>query len=321
MILVCGATGDLGGRIAQRLLDDGQPVRVLVRPSTDPGRLETSGAEVVRGDLRDRDSLDAALEDVETVVTTANTMLRLLAGAKDLNVEQVDRLGNENLVRAAESADVQRFVYLSVAGVEELGRHAPFSAAKLATEHLLDRTPMQVVSVRPGMFQEVWADAVGGIEPLRGRAVILGRGTTPHRFVSVDDVAAFTAYLAVAARAPRVVEFGGPEALTLREVVEAWQSETGRPLKVRRVPRPLLPVLRRALRPFRPGLASVMGMAWYFDRHGSTWDDTALRAVGIEPRPVTAYIRERAAELRRADQAETDQTETDQTEADQAGAD
>jgi uncharacterized protein YbjT (DUF2867 family) len=300
VILVCGATGDLGGRIVRRLLDDDHPVRALVRPSTDPGDLEESGAEVAVGDLRDPDSLTSALDGVDTVVTTANAIGRLLAGPTDLTIADVDRQGNENLVRAAEAADVQRFVYLSAAGVERMARSTPYHAAKLATEHLLDRTPMQVVLVRPGMYQEVWAGAAGGIDAASGRAAILGRGKTPHRFVAVDDFAALTAHLAVAPRSPRVVEFGGPEALTMREVVDAYESETGRSFKVRRVPRPLLPVLRRVLRPVRPGLASVMGMAWYYDRHGSTWDDTAIRAIGIDPRPVSAYIREQAAAGRRA---------------------
>lgn len=66
MYLVVGATGTLGGSVAKRLLESGDRVRVLVRepsparaagPHTDPEELRRAGAEVVRGDLKDRDSL------------------------------------------------------------------------------------------------------------------------------------------------------------------------------------------------------------------------------------------------------------------------
>ena len=104
MILVCGATGHLGGRIVQRLVEDGREVRALVRPATDATTLENLGVEIVRGDLRDPASLDAPLAGVDTVVTTANAIGRLLAGPTDLSITAVDRDGNANLVRAAERA-------------------------------------------------------------------------------------------------------------------------------------------------------------------------------------------------------------------------
>lgn len=299
MILVCGATGDLGGRIVHRLLGRGQRVRALVRPTTDAGTLERSGAEVVRGDLRDPASLDRATAGVDTVVTTANAIGRVLEGGTDLTIADVDRTGNENLVRAAERAGVRRFVLVSMAGVEGMAQVAPYAAAKLATEQLLEHAPMEVVIVRPDMFQELWAGKEGGIDATAGRAVLYGRGRTPHRLVAVDDVAALTTHLALAPDPPRVVEFGGPEALTQRDVVAAWEAATGRSFTVRRVPRPVLAVMRRVLARFRPGLASVMGMALYGDRHTLAGDDRPLREAGIEPRSVTTFVQEAAAATRR----------------------
>jgi uncharacterized protein YbjT (DUF2867 family) len=73
MILVVGATGQVGGAIAQKLLADGRSVRVLVRPNspseqlaahglaTPSAALTGAGAEPVWGDLRNRASLDAAV--------------------------------------------------------------------------------------------------------------------------------------------------------------------------------------------------------------------------------------------------------------------
>lgn len=91
----------------------------------------------MRGDLRDAHSLVPALAGVDTVVTTANALLRIMAGDKDLTLSAVDVDGNRKLVRAAEDAGVRRYLFLSAAGLDHgMGRHAPLAAAKLATEEL-----------------------------------------------------------------------------------------------------------------------------------------------------------------------------------------
>lgn len=296
MILTCGATGDLGGRVVRRLVEDGQPVRALVRPTSDARELERLGVEVVRGDLRDPASLGPALAGVDTVVTTANALSRIMGGDKDLTLADVDVDGNRNLVRAAEDAGVRRFVFVSAAGLDQgMGAHAPLAAAKLATEVLLRHSPMPSVMVRPDMFQEIWLAAVGGLDPVNGKAMVYGKGDTPHRYVASDDVAALIAHVAVSEQVPSVVEFGGPEALTVNEAVAAFREATGRSMKARHVPRPVLSAASRLLARPKPALASLMAMALHSDTHPSAWDDGPLREAGIEPRPATAYIRETAA--------------------------
>ena len=57
-ILVVGATGNLGGMITRRLLDQGRAVRILVRGGSSYQPLEEAGAEVAKGDLKQRSSLD-----------------------------------------------------------------------------------------------------------------------------------------------------------------------------------------------------------------------------------------------------------------------
>jgi NADH dehydrogenase len=292
MILVCGATGDLGGRIARLLVGEGRRVRALVRPTTDATGLQNDGIEVIRGDLRDPASLDAAMAGVDTVVTTANAIGRLLAGAKDLTISAVDGEGNKHLIRAAARAGVGRFVLVSAAGLnEDLARLSPLMAAKWAAERELRSTSMQIVLVRPDMFQEVWLAPMTGIDPAAGTALIYGRGELPHRYVAIDDVARLCAHLAVVADPPQVVEFGGPEELSRMQVVAAFEAATGKALKVRHVPDAAMSIGHLALARIKPEVASLMGMALFFDTHPGTWDDGPLREAGIEPRPATAFIR------------------------------
>jgi uncharacterized protein YbjT (DUF2867 family) len=298
MILVCGATGELGGRIVRRLARDGHPVRALVRPGSDVTGLIAESVEVVHGDLRDPTSLRRAVEDVDTVVTTANAISRILAGPTDLTIADVDGRGTKNLIFAAEDAGVDRFVLVSIAGVSAETAHlAPLMAAKWAAEEALRATTMRAVVVRPDMFQEVWLAPATGIDPSAGKALVYGHGELPHRYVAIDDVAALCAHLAVVADPPALVEFGGPELLSRMQVVAAFEAATGNPLKVRHVPDAVMSMGHVALSHLKPEIASLMGMALYADTHPGTWDDQPLRDIGITPRPATTFIREEVAAL------------------------
>lgn len=74
IILVTGATGQQGGTVARHLLQDGWQVRLLVRdPNKDAAKaLASKGAELVKGDLYDRASVDAALKNVYGVFSVQN---------------------------------------------------------------------------------------------------------------------------------------------------------------------------------------------------------------------------------------------------------
>jgi len=113
MILVVGATGLLGRDICRRLGAAGKPVRALVRRTADRAKvdeLERSGATLVRGDLKDRASLDAACRGIDTVITTASTTVSRQEGD---SIQTVDQDGQVRLVDAAKAAGVTRFVYVS----------------------------------------------------------------------------------------------------------------------------------------------------------------------------------------------------------------
>jgi uncharacterized protein YbjT (DUF2867 family) len=290
-LLLVGGTGLLGRNIAERLASRDVPFRALVRPQTDAAHLTSLGAEVVRGDLRDAHSVAAAVAGMTKVVTTANAIGRVLAGAKDLSIEDVDRRGNETLIRAAEAADVQRFVF--VAGYHRAPgtvERAPFAAAKVHVETVLQASAMPSVIVRPAPFQEVWLSPMTGIHPDRRLALIYGHGRTPWPYVAVDDVAEAVVRLALAADPPAEVDFGGWQRLTRREVVDAFERATGRRFRRVTVPRAAMVAGSRLLRRRDPALASVMGMSLASDQTELPIDDRPLRELGIEPRSTTDAI-------------------------------
>jgi NADH dehydrogenase len=134
-------------------------VRILVRrnsPSeelakqgmaTSAQSLIVAGAKPVYGDLKDRASLDPACEGVETIVTTANSVMR---GGED-TVQTVDLEGNRNLVDSAQSAGVKHFVFVSVLGAD-VNHPAPLYQAKAKTEERLRSSDMSYTILALDIF-------------------------------------------------------------------------------------------------------------------------------------------------------------------------
>jgi uncharacterized protein YbjT (DUF2867 family) len=288
---VVGGTGLLGSRIAERLAQRDIPFRALVRPGSSASQLEALGAEVIRGDMRAPPSLIAAMEGVSTVISTANAIARELAGGTDLTLREVDDFGNANLVRAADEAGVERFVFLSFPE-QILAVPTPFGRAKLATERRLRAARLREVIVRPDMYQEVWLSPLVQFDWPNRSVTIFGRGNARNAYVAVDDVADAVVLWSQAADPPRLVEFGGPESLTRNQAADAFERALGERIKRRHVPRTALRIGSVVLSRVKPALASVMGQALAADRADSRVDDQPLRELGLTPRPVTRYIEE-----------------------------
>ncbi len=100
MNLVTGGTGLLGSHIVEQLCQDGRPVRVLVRQSSDTSWLGTMPVEIVCGDVTDLASIDKAMEGVERVYDSAAQLLRDSVGRaygmpyKSVVPRQSSRRGN-----------------------------------------------------------------------------------------------------------------------------------------------------------------------------------------------------------------------------------
>lgn len=232
MILVVGATGVLGGMATRRLLQQGKDVRALVRDRAGAEPLAAAGAELVLGDLKDPESLRAATDGVETVVTTANSSMR---GGQD-TVETVDRSGNAALIDAAASTRVQRFVFMSALGADPASP-VPFMRAKGETEERLRASGMSWTVLQPNLFMDVWIPAVVGGPALAGQPVhLVGESQRRHSFIAMDDVAAYlSAAVDHESATNRRLVLGGPEALTWWDVVREVERALGREVVVRTV--------------------------------------------------------------------------------------
>src|SRR5437016_13000358 len=118
--LVTGATGFLGSRVVHRLHQQGEPVRALVRATSDRRRLAGLPVDYAEGDVTDRASVEKALDGVETVYHAA--ALYELGTGKPEYMEQVNVGGTANVLEAAHERGILAVHVSSVAALGPTGQ-------------------------------------------------------------------------------------------------------------------------------------------------------------------------------------------------------
>jgi nucleoside-diphosphate-sugar epimerase len=226
-VLVTGATGKVGSRLALRLTQRGTHVRALVRDPERAANLRDAGVELAQGDLLDESSLAAAVQRVDAVVHCA----AFFRGATPEQAHEVNDLGSQRLASAARAASVERFIFTSTGLVygpnggrpaREDDECAPTSAyplSKLAAERFL--LAAAGLDVRVLRLPFVYGDGDPHIEEV----VPLMRGFSPTQRMSiahhVDVAQAVVRLLDAASPAHRIYNVTDDEAPDLATLFAA----------------------------------------------------------------------------------------------------
>jgi uncharacterized protein YbjT (DUF2867 family) len=184
IVLVTGATGNQGGATARHLLADGWRVRALVRDDTTPAaaKLAAAGVELVRGDLDDRASIDAAARGVYGIYSVQS--------ANDNEIAQ-----GTNVADAAQAANVQHLVYSSVGGVESQNRfyveHGWGPIDKWQIEQHIRDLGVPATILRPAGFMEDFVSAARFFQ--NGALNVPWHDDLVMQLIAIDDTGAFAA--------------------------------------------------------------------------------------------------------------------------------
>jgi uncharacterized protein YbjT (DUF2867 family) len=267
VILLTGATGTVGAVLLPRLVDAGQPVRALVR---DPRRLGRQRVDVqlALGDLArlgDARLRRQALRGVDTVVHLAAA----IRDQSDIPVEEVTGLATARLLRAAEQAGVERFVFFSAIGATGFQRTRFFRAKALA-ERAVAASPLKTTIFAPSIVYDR-DDAFVTI--MRRLAVlpllpISGSGRAQFEPIWAGDVAACVT-AALERREVGRFELAGPQRLTYEEIAQIIARSVGRARPTIHIP---LNIVRLILR----GLRRAFGEAAF-----ATWEEAELMEVSM----------------------------------------
>lgn len=223
-ILVTGATGKVGSRLAKRLAQRSDQVCALVRDRTRAAYLREDRIELIEGDLLDADSLTDAVRGVDVVIHCA----AFFRGATAEEAHAVNDLGTQHLASAARAASVKRFIFTSTGLVygaiggrlahedDPCSPTAAYPVSKLAAEHFL--LAIEGLDVRVLRLPFVYGDGDPHIEEV----VPMMRGFPPTQRMSighhVDVAQAVTCLLDAPSPAHRiynVVDDEAPDLATL----------------------------------------------------------------------------------------------------------
>lgn len=234
-ILVVGATGFLGSRVCRELAAQGKAVAGMVRSGSDEakvGPLKAAGVDLIEGDLKDRASITRACHGRSAVASTASASISHQAGD---NIQSVDLDGQRALIDAAAAAGVGKFVYISFSS--NMTTEGPVTAAKRAVEQHLMASGLDYTILRCGFLMEIMVAPIVGFDYANAKAVVYGSGENPLSLLSMDDVARMVALCIDSPSASNAtIEFGGPEPVTLHQLVAAFEDVKGTPFEVQHVP-------------------------------------------------------------------------------------
>ena len=116
-VFVTGGTGFTGGYLVKRLVKEGHEVSVLARKTSNTEPLENLGVEIITGDITDRDLVSKAVNGCDQVYHIA-AMYREGGGIGEKRFWDVNVVGTENMLEAANNANVERFIHCSTVGVQ-----------------------------------------------------------------------------------------------------------------------------------------------------------------------------------------------------------
>lgn len=246
MLLLTGATGQVGSVLLGRLLGEEQSVRCLVR---DPRRLGTQRVrvQIALGDLSDPLSFRNAMRGVDTVVHLAASIRDQPQGS----IEELNGIATWRMVHAARQAGVRRFVFFSVLGASPLHR-TRFCRSKTLAEQAVADSGLQATIFSPSIIYtpgDRWLTVLELISRA-GITPVPGRGRTIYQPIFSEDAADC---VAAALRAPpqpqregqvQRYELAGPDILSHDEMVRIVLRYLGRRQALMHVP---WPIVSRAL--------------------------------------------------------------------------
>ncbi len=235
MILVTGATGFIGRHLVQRLLNENFQVRCLLAPGAATNLPWETMPEIVEGNLLDDEALFRAVTNVHVIIHLANAQW----WGRPRDLERVELVGTRNLVAAARAARVGRIITLSHLGSAPSSAY-PLLQIKGLVEEVLFNSGLAYTIVRCGVVfgeDDAFINHIALV--LRANPIFFlmpGRGEVVLHPIYIDDlVTALVNSLHNLDVVDKVIEIGGPEYITLEDLIRTV-------MRVAQMPRLIIPV-------------------------------------------------------------------------------
>ena len=292
-ILIAGATGFVGARLASALQSRRASVRCLVRDPSRAPWLEEAGFDVHRGDVTDAGTLEGAARDVEV----AYYLVHAMGGGAGF--AERERLGALNFARLAKREGVGRVIYLGGLGKESESEHL---RSRHQTARVLAAEGPPLTYFRAAMVVGAGSESYRTLRYLVGRLPVMIAPAWLRTATQPIGIDAATEYLCRAPEVPestgREVQIGGPDVLSYSEMLDRMAIAMGKRPR-RKLPVPFLtpwlsalwlglvtPVDTKVARPLVEGLTTATVVT----------DPAGAEPFGVEPERFDEALRQALAE-------------------------
>ena len=293
LILITGGTGFVGQAVVPRLLKEGYRVRCIIRPTSTWPFAEHPELERVVGDMRDADSLDGACAGVDGICHLA------AAKSDERESAHINSEGAMHLRKAAEKHHVSFLINISTQSAK-LSKQGLYAKTKSKADTIFSGSSVPVTTLMPslvlggkgsGAFETVFRMTRLPLIP------VFGGGVATYYPIHREDLAELIVRTMERSDLRGITfDAGGPESITLRELIEQTTKLRGRSAIIIPVPLGLGLILAKifSILPRPPfTLSNVLGGA-----EAVTMDSTPLyRAAGCTPRPLPELLKAEVALL------------------------
>lgn len=252
MIIVAGATGDLGGRIVRELAGLAAPVAALVRTESSARHLEGMASQVRYADFDDVDSIARALNGVHCVVSALSGLEPVILGAQGRLLDAAVKAGVPRFIPSDYAIDFRQVPQGS-------NRNLNLRSAFLQRA---ESSGLRLTSVLNGAFMDMLTGTIPIVQHSIRRVIYWGSADQPMDFTTIADTARFTAHAAMDPDTPRWLRISGAR-VTVRDIAAATSRVRGRSYGI--LPVGTLGTLGltiRLARLFAPGTPDDLYPAW-----------------------------------------------------------
>jgi NADH dehydrogenase len=308
LVTIFGGSGFLGRHIVRALANDGWRIRVAVRHPNTAHFLKPMGRvgqiQIVKANIRDDGQVTAALMHAYAAVN----LVGILTQGGSQRFDDIHTEGAARIARIATALDVARLVHVSALGASTESS-SRYSRTKAKGEALVRDAFPQATIVRPSvvfgpeddLFNKfAWLARIAPVLPL------IGGGKTRFQPVFVGDVAqAVARILDEPGAAGNSYEFGGPEVLTLKDILKLTLKETHRKRILVPVPFGLARIKGALLGMLPKPLLTLDQVRLLESDNVVSADALTLRDLGVPPTAAEAIIPSYLWRFRKTGQFET----------------
>ncbi len=236
-VLLTGGTGFVGKSILDELIRQGHAVRLLVR-HPDAVQRNVAGVEAVLGDILAPNSLPEAANGVDAVIH----LVGIISECGRSTFQQVHVEGTRNVVKAARTAGVHRFVQMSALGTRPQAV-SRYHKSKFAAEELVRNSGLDYTIFRPSLIygpEDHFVNLFAKISGWSPFLPVMGTGTSRMAPVAVESVAkAFVGALSEPRSVGKAYDLCASEILTFEDILRTILAVLGRSRLLLHIPLPV----------------------------------------------------------------------------------